>query len=207
MNGYGLEKTSVPKLVVPQVREHESGSASSTWSRCSSGSWTLPPVENCTIRSVCSRRACTVSRRRPGSRVGWWSASRMCTWTRDAPTASQALASATSSSSVVGSCGQSALAVSAPVGATVMRVPAAGTTTLSAIPASCQDGLRGDDDLLGGGHPGGTERGVDGRVALDQGQRDRPELVVPGRRRHEPDLAVLQQHLVAALGQPVAGAV
>ena len=48
-----------------------------------------------------------------------------------APAASHATAVSTSSSSVVGSCGQSALAVSAPVGATVMR---SGSVTA----ASCQ---------------------------------------------------------------------
>ena len=59
MNGHGLEKTSSPKLVVPMVRLHESGSASSTLSRWSSGSCTEPPVESWTTRSVASRSAST----------------------------------------------------------------------------------------------------------------------------------------------------
>ena len=40
MNGHGLRNTSSPKFVVPQVSEQESGSASSTVSRWSSGSCT-----------------------------------------------------------------------------------------------------------------------------------------------------------------------
>ena len=125
MNGQGLRKTSSPKLVVPQVSEHESGSASSTVSRWSSGSCTLPPVDSWTISEVCSRSASTVAlqaarveRRRGARRRGCAGGS------STAPAASQATAVSTSSSSVVGSCGKSALATSAPVGATVMRVPA-----------------------------------------------------------------------------------
>ena len=52
-------------------------------------------------------RASTAARRQPGSRVGAWSASRMCRWIIDAPAASQRTAVSTSSSSVVGSCGTS----------------------------------------------------------------------------------------------------
>ena len=120
MNGHGLEKTSSPKFVVPMVRLHESGAASRTLSRRSSGSCTEPPVESWTTRSVPSCSAVTVSVSRPRSSVGRWSASRMCTWIIAAPAASHSLAVATSSSSVVGSWGQSSLAVSAPVGATVI---------------------------------------------------------------------------------------
>ena len=46
----------------------------------------------------------------------------MCRWIIAAPAASQAWAVSTSSSRVVGSCGKSAFASSAPVGATVIRV-------------------------------------------------------------------------------------
>src|ERR1035437_4174393 len=74
---------------------------------------------------VCSRTARTVSRRRTASRLGLWSASRIWMWIREAPAAWQVTAASTSSANVVGSWGQSPLAVSAPVGATVMRVPAA----------------------------------------------------------------------------------
>src|SRR5664279_150453 len=74
---------------------------------------------------VRSRTAWTVSRRRTASKLGLWSASLMWMWIRDAPAAWQATAVLTSSASVVGSWGQSPLAVSAPVGATMMRVPAA----------------------------------------------------------------------------------
>ena len=70
MNGQGLRKTSSPKFVVPQVSEHESGSASSTVSRWSSGSCTLPPVDSWTTREVCSRSASTAAAQQPGSSVG-----------------------------------------------------------------------------------------------------------------------------------------
>ena len=122
MNGHGLRNTSSPKFVVPQVSEHESGSASSTVSRWSSGSWTDPPVGQ--LDDQVGRLADRVHRRaqHPASRVGACAASRMCRWTIDAPAASQRTAVSTSSASVVGSCGTSALLDSAPVGATVMRV-------------------------------------------------------------------------------------
>src|SRR5665647_1902332 len=87
----------------------------------------LPPVESWITNDVRSRTAWTVSRRRPASRLGWWSASRMWMWIREAPAAWQATAVSTSSANVVGSWGQSPLAVSAPVGATAIRVPAVGT--------------------------------------------------------------------------------
>src|SRR4051794_21189925 len=124
MNGHGFWNTSSPKLTVPQVSEQESGWASSTCRRCSNGSVTAPPVLSCTTRLVASRSACTVSRSTVGSRVGWASRSRTCTWIRPAPAASQARPVSTSSSSVTGSAGTSALALSAPVGATVIRVRA-----------------------------------------------------------------------------------
>ena len=123
MNPHGFRKTSSPKFVVPHVSEHESGSASSTVSRVSSGSCTEPPVDSWTMRSVSERTASTDALSNPRSNVGAWSASRMCRWISAAPAASQRLAVSTSSSRVVGSWGRSALACSAPVGATVMRVP------------------------------------------------------------------------------------
>src|SRR3954454_1725744 len=58
----------------------------------------------------------------------------MWRWIIAAPDASQRLAVSTSSSRVVGSAGQSAFAVSAPVGATVIRV--------DAMNESCQIRLR-----------------------------------------------------------------
>ena len=63
MKPHGLRKTSSPKFVVPQVRLQESGSASSTVSRFSRGSCTLPPVESWTMREVCSRSAATLALR------------------------------------------------------------------------------------------------------------------------------------------------
>src|SRR6478735_56499 len=117
------------------VRLQESGCASSTLSRSSSGSWTEPPVESCTTSPVLSCSACTVSRSRVWSSVGRCSPSRMCTWIIPAPAASHSCAVATSSSSVVGSCGQSALVVSAPVGATVIRIWSDG---FMGTDASCQ---------------------------------------------------------------------
>src|SRR4051794_9745664 len=99
----------------------------------------------------------------------------MCTWISDAPAASQAFASATSSSSVVGSCGRSVLTCSAPVGATVMRVPA--------MPAILPQPSGLDDDLLRGRDPAGEELGVGRRRALDQRQGDRTQLVVARRPR------------------------
>src|SRR5450631_1017473 len=77
--------------------------------------------------AVCSRTAWTLLRRSTGSRRGRWPASGMWRWIRQAPALWPASAVSTSSASVVGSWGQSALAVSARVGATVIRVPAAGT--------------------------------------------------------------------------------
>src|SRR5215510_13268296 len=126
MNGQGLEKTSSPKLTVPIVSEHESGAASSTRSRSSSGSCTEPPVDSCTTSVVSDRIAATVSRSRPRSSVGRCSPSRMWMWIMPAPDASHRRAVSTSSSSVVGSAGKSAFSVSAPVGATVMSVDAEG---------------------------------------------------------------------------------
>lgn len=46
MKPQGLRKTPSPKFVVPHVREHESGSASRTVRRFSSGSVMEPPVES-----------------------------------------------------------------------------------------------------------------------------------------------------------------
>src|SRR5215203_1117569 len=130
MKGQGFWNTSSPKFVVPQVSEHESGSASSTRSRSSKGSLTEPPLLSWTTRVVASRRASTVARSSPRSRVGLASAPRMCTCTRPAPAVSQACASATSSASVTGRAGTSDFAVSAPVGATVIRVSAAVTARI-----------------------------------------------------------------------------
>src|ERR1039458_7898565 len=53
----------------------------------------------------------------------------MCMWISEAPAPWHATAASTSSASVVGSWGQSLLAVSAPVGATVIRVPLAEAVT------------------------------------------------------------------------------
>ena len=92
MNSQRFENTSSPKLTVPIVQEAMSGSASSTAKRAASGSVTAPPDDSWTIRSVSARSACTVASRRPGSRVGFASASRMCTWITLAPTDSHSLA-------------------------------------------------------------------------------------------------------------------
>src|SRR5690606_34544959 len=59
-------------------------------------------------------------------------------WMSAAPAASQVRAVATSSSRVVGSCGTSAFACSAPVGATVMRV--ADDAVAMAVSVSGPDG-------------------------------------------------------------------
>ena len=122
MKSHGFMNTSEPQLTVPQVSETESGPASSTLSRASNGSVTAPPVESCTMRSVASRTAVTVSESWARSRVGRAAPSRMWMWMSAAPAASQAVAAATSSSRVAGSAGASDLAVSAPVGATVIMV-------------------------------------------------------------------------------------
>ncbi len=58
--------------------------------------------------------------------MGWVSASLMWTWISAAPASRHSLAVVTSSSSVTGSAGTAAFAVSAPVGATVIIVAAAG---------------------------------------------------------------------------------
>ena len=57
----------------------------------------------------------------------------MCTWIIAAPAASHSRAVATSSSRVVGSCGQSALLVSAPVGATVTNRASVGTSGMAVM--------------------------------------------------------------------------
>src|SRR6202034_4353643 len=124
MNGQGLANTSSPKLTVPQVSEQASGPASRTASRSAKLSVTAPPVESCTMRSVPSRSAATVSASLPRSSVGRAASSLMCTWMTAAPAASHSLAVVTSSSRVTGSAGTTALSASAPVGATVIRVPA-----------------------------------------------------------------------------------
>src|SRR5215469_4294708 len=123
MNGHGFMKTSSPKFTVPQVSEQPSGAASSTASRRSYGSVTAPPVDSCTIRSVASRSACTVSLSLPMSSVGLASPSLMCTWIIAAPACLHSFAVVTSSSSVTGSAGTADLSSSAPVGATVIIVP------------------------------------------------------------------------------------
>src|SRR3954451_21042985 len=122
MRSHGLEKTSRPKFTVPSVSDAASGSASRTASRASNGSVTAPPLDSWTTRSLDSRTAATTSRTRPRSSVGRVSVSRMCRWMTAAPTAWQSRAVAATSSTVTGSAGTSALADSAPVGATVMRV-------------------------------------------------------------------------------------
>src|SRR5215467_7044534 len=126
MNGHGFMNTSSPKLTVPQVREQPSGAASSTASRRSNGSVTAPPVDSWTIRSVDSRSACTVSFSLPRSSVGCASAPLMCTWIIAAPASRHSLAVVTSSSRVTGRAGTADLSTSAPVGATVIIVPATG---------------------------------------------------------------------------------
>ena len=130
MNPHGFMKTSSPKLTVPQVSEQASGPASSTASRRSKLSVTAPPVDSWTIRSVASRRACTVSLSRPRSSVGFAAPSLMCTWMTAAPASRHSLAVLTSSSRVTGRAGTAALSDSAPVGATVIKVAWPGLTGL-----------------------------------------------------------------------------
>src|SRR5215218_2341390 len=131
----GLEKTSRPKFTVPSVSDAASGSASRTASRWSNGSVTAPPVDSWTTRSVDPRTAATTSRTRGRSSVGRVSVSRTCRWITAAPTASQSRAVAATSSTVTGSAGTSALADSAPVGATVRRVPFVTVSTLDSATA------------------------------------------------------------------------
>src|SRR5262245_362776 len=142
MNGQGFMNTSSPKFTVPQVSEQPSGAASSTASRRSNGSVTAPPVDSCTIRSVDSRSARTVSFSRPRSSVGLASSPLICTWIIAAPASRHSFAVVTSSSSVTGSGGTAPLSSSAPVGATVIIVAgpphvvagvAAGRLLLSAV--------------------------------------------------------------------------
>jgi len=64
-------------------------------------------------------------------------------WIIAAPAASQRLAVSTSSSSVVGSAGQSAFTVSAPVGATVSNV--------DIMNESCQ--IRSQNEIFSGSQP------------------------------------------------------
>ncbi len=49
----------------------------------------------------------------------------------------------------------------------------------------------------------GVEDRVEGDVALDQAERDRAQLVVPGRRADEAHRSAVEHQVGAALGQPV----
>ena len=123
MNSQRLRKTSSPKLTVPMVQQAMSGPASSTASRSASGSVTAPPVDSWTIRSVVSRSAATVSRSRPRSSVGRAPRRRGCgrgsRWRR-APRTPWRWRPARRASPAAPDA--SALADSAPVGATVINV-------------------------------------------------------------------------------------
>src|SRR6266540_1930014 len=159
MNSHRLRNTSSPKLTVPIVQEAMSGAASSTASRSDSGSMTAPPVDSCTISRVASRSAATVSRSRTGSSDGNACPSRMCTWITLAPSASHSSAVLTSSSRVTVSAGTSALLYSAPVGATVIRVPM--TAILPRREPGAQRGRSGRLALLDVlGEPAGRRAGV-----------------------------------------------
>ena len=142
----------------------------------------------------------------PRSRVGRCSASRTCRWMSAAPAASQRRAVSTTSSSVVGSCGRSALACSAPVGATVMSVPVdpggrrRHGVILSGDGVMPQPGRRVRDRRIFGAQPCTTtvcaaetpptrQFGVLGDGALDHREGHRAVLVVPRDGRHPPDLA------------------
>ena len=59
---------------------------------------------------------------------------------------------------------------------------------VSAQRAHVQADLGIDHDLLRSGQPVGIELGVQRHVALEQGQRDRTQLVVAGRAADEADL-------------------
>src|SRR5215207_10940683 len=202
MNSQRFMKTSVPKLTVPIVQDAMSGSASRTRSRCSSGSVTAPPEESWTMSSVSARSAATVSRSRPRSSVGLAASSRMCTWMMLAPTASQSFPVATSSSSVTGRAGTSALADSAPVGATVMMVllmPCILSRSDNGRSVSAEE-VRSVDRCAGGPY---AQVGVVRHSPLDQGRCDRTELVMADRGADEADLALVERHRVAVRGQLV----
>src|SRR6185369_17271880 len=175
-----------------------SGPASSTASRSDSGSVTAPPEESWTLRSVEDRNAATVSRSRPRSSVGFAAASRMWTCTTLAPTASHSLAVATSSSRVTGSAGTSALADSAPVGATVINVVVVMRSAFHAA------GLSSDSGLDGRGRRAHPQRRVVGDVLLHHGQGDRAQLVMVRRRTDEADgTAIVGRYRRTGRGQLV----
>src|SRR6476661_1123476 len=210
MKPHGLRKTPSPKFVVPHVSEHESGSASRTVRRFSSGSVMEPPVESWTMRSVASRTPSTASLRKAGSSVGWCSRSRTWMWMRAAPARSHATAVSTSSSGVVGSAGTSALAVSAPVGAMVISVLAtlrAGLMRLILPARRLRLRSRGDDDRLRGGEVVDEQLERRVGVALDHRERDGSVDVVARDGGDPADDAVAGADLAPLLRQDVPGAV
>src|SRR5690348_7501255 len=152
------------------------------------------------MRSVDPLSAATVARNRPGSNEGSALSSRMCTWMIAAPSASHSLAVETSSSSVTGRAGTAALVLSAPVGATVIRVPVL-------MGRSCHDqdrpiGVAVDNRGLWitaessaasgridrGGRLADLQVGVVNHTALDHCERDHAEFVVPDAGADEADL-------------------
>jgi hypothetical protein len=207
MNPHGLRKTSSPKFVVPHVSEHESGSASSTVSRVSSGSCTEPPVESWTTRSVASRTASTARAATPVQRRGVVGVADVHVDQRRpgrlaAPSGLDELVEGRRQ------LGHVRLGVSAPVGATVMRVPT-GVDAEARWPwtprsfRSLPKILRGSATRRRRSAMPPTPRRED-RVlrdrALDHRERDRAVLVVPSDRRDPPHLPVAER-----TGAPASG--
>src|SRR5262249_14902991 len=159
--------------------------------------------------------------RRWESSVGLASPSRMCTWIMAAPARSQSRAVATNSSSVTGRLGTSALACSAPVGATVINVPWApgrlvdGDMPPILSPVEAPGGLPAEARGVGRERVGVDRRGhgvvagaggqlrVERDGALDHRERDRPELVVPRDRADPADDLGPERHRLAGLREQI----
>src|SRR6478672_10945163 len=129
---------------------------------------------------------------------------------RAAPARSHATAVSTSSSGVVGSAGTSALAVSAPVGATVISVLAAlraGLMRLILPARRLRLRSRSDDDRLRGGEVVDEQLERRVGVALDHRERDGSVDVVARDGGDPADDAVAGADLAPLLRQDVPGAV
>ena len=124
----------------------------------------------------------------------------MWTWIIAAPARSQRRAVSTSSSSVVGSAGKSALAVSAPVGATVIRVSpddrglpeASADACVGAWPGACAGARRFVVDMAA------AERMRDGATLAEARRRFAADVVTIADDLFQGDLAELVCQLVRA---------
>ena len=193
MNGHGFRNTSSPKFTVPQVSEQESGSASRTRSRCSSGSCdraTGAELDDHRGRLAQRRRRCRAAAAGPASGGRRRRGCARAPGRRRPPRSATAVS--TSSSRVTGSAGTSALAVSAPVGATVIRVSVREVTGgIVPRPGALAPGPV-DRRPVPGGHPGKAARAAQQTGPTCRCHEDARWRPCPHpRRRREPRRACL----------------